>query len=94
MYGSLIFVSKIKPDSLLEVQTFNINHFFYKSDLFSGFCLKKKNQQISVFHKMGEQKRGLSGLIRHIAWVNISPKSCKAKLFVNFLHKLYQKYVK
>ena len=27
-------------------------------------------------------------------WVNISPKPCKAKLFVNFLHKLYQKYVK
>ena len=43
---------------------------------------------------MAKQKRGISGLISHITWVNISPKPCKAKLFVNFLHKLYQKYVK
>ena len=43
---------------------------------------------------MAEQKRGVSGLISHILWVNISPKPYKAKLFVNFLHKLYQKYVK
>ena len=43
---------------------------------------------------MGAQKRGVSGLISHIAWVNVSPKPCQAKLYVNFLHKLYQKYVK
>ena len=63
-------------------------------DLFSGFCIRKKNQEISVSLKMAKQKRGVSGLISHIAWVNISPKLFKAKLFVNFLHKLYQKYVK
>ena len=33
---------------------------------------------------MAEQNRGVSGLICHIAWVNISSKPCKAKLFVNF----------
>ena len=58
-------------------------------DIFSGFCIRKKNQEVSV-----EQKHGVSGLISHIAWVNISSKPCKAKLFVNFSRKLYQKYVK
>ena len=43
---------------------------------------------------MAEQKRGVSGLTSHIAWVNISPKPCKAKRFVNFLNELYQKCVK
>ena len=61
MYSRLKFVSKIKPDSLLEVQTFNNKQFFYKSDLFSGFCIRKKNQEISVFRKLGEQKLGVSG---------------------------------
>ena len=43
---------------------------------------------------MGEQKRGVSGLISHIEWSNISSKLCKAKLFVNFLLKLYPKKCK
>ena len=93
MYSGLIFVSKIKPDSLLEVQTFNNDRFFTKADLFSGFCVRKKIQEILVFRKMAGQKRGVSGLTSHIAWVNISPKPCEAKRF-NFLNKLYQKCVK
>ena len=48
--------------------------------------MRKKDQEISLFRKMAEQKRGASA--------SISPKPCKAKLFVNFLHKLYQKYLK
>lgn len=36
---------------------------FYKTDLFSEFCIRKKNHEISVFRKMAEQKRGVSGLI-------------------------------
>ena len=67
MYSRVIFVSKIKCTSLLEVQTFNNNQFFYKSGLFLGFCVRKKNQEISVFQKMAKQKRGASGLISHIA---------------------------
>ena len=64
-------------------------------DLFLELFIRKKNLEISVFRKMAEQLRGVSViLISHIARVNISPKPCKAKFFVNFLHKLYQKYVK
>ena len=70
MNSRVIFVCKIQPDTLLEIQTFNNNQFFT------------------------DQKRGVSGLISRIAWVNIFPKPCKAKFFVNFLHKLYQKNIK
>ena len=30
---------------------------------------------------MAGQKRGVSGLTSHIAWVNISPKPCEAKRY-------------
>ena len=93
MYTRLIFVSKIKPDSLLVSKLSITAFWFYKSDLFLGFCIRKKNQEISDFHKMGEQKSGVSGLISH-CMREYFPKPCKAKIFVNFLHKLYQKYVK
>ena len=58
------------------------------------FAVLYKKEKPSVFRKMAEQKRGVSGLISRIAWVNIFPKPCKAKFFVNFLHKLYQKNIK
>ena len=41
MYSRLIFVSKIKLDSLLEVQTFNNNQFFI-GPLF-GVLYEEKN---------------------------------------------------
>ena len=67
MYNRLIFVGKIKPDSLLEVQTFNNNQFFINRTSFRGFCMRKKKQEILVFRKMAEQNSGVSGLISHIA---------------------------
>ena len=72
----------------------SITTIFYKPELFLGFCIKKKNHGISVFCKIGEEKRYVSGLISRIAWVNVSSKPCKANFFVNFLHKLCQIYVK
>ena len=36
MYSGLIFVSKIKPENLLEVQAFNTNWFFTKRTFFGG----------------------------------------------------------
>ena len=35
------------------------------------FCVRKKNQEISVFPEMAEQKHGVSGMISHIAWVSL-----------------------
>ena len=60
-----------------------ITDFLQNGSLF-GFLYKEKNPGQFNLPKM----------ISHITQVNISPKPGKAKLFVNFLHKLYQKYVK
>ena len=49
MYSHLVFVSKIKPDSLLEAQTFNNNHCFtnrilYKQEKPGDFRFRQNGQ--------------------------------------------------
>ena len=42
MNSRFIFVSNIKPDSLLEVHTFNKNHFLEIGPLFGVLCKEEK----------------------------------------------------
>ena len=59
-----LFGSKVRPNGLPKVQYFlKKTRFFYKTDIFPEFCIRKKNHEISVFRKMAEKKRGGSGLI-------------------------------
>ena len=49
MYSRLIFVNKIKPDSLLEVQTFNNNHFFFFLQIGHLFGVSYKEEKPGDF---------------------------------------------
>ena len=83
MYSRLTIVSKSKSNTYSKFQHSIITNFLQIGPLFGVLHIRKKNKEISLFRKMAEQKPGTSA--------NISPKPCKAKLFVNFLRKLYLK---
>ena len=61
MYSRLMFVSKIQPDSLLKLQTFNNNYFLQIGPFFGVLYKEEKTRRFQ-----SSAKRVLSGLISDI----------------------------
>ena len=91
MYSGLVFFSKIKPDSLLKVQTSHINQFLQNGPLFGVLYKEEKPRDFSLPKNVQLETWCIRTDKSHCMSEYFPP--CKGKLFVNFLHKRYQKYI-